>query len=204
MLRMGQLLSPFRRRVQAGHITARRSRRYRPHCKLLEDRCLLSVTFLGQDAATQGSWVGTYGGQGYDVIGGPASLPSYATVTPSGQQTYTWAASTTDPRASQVPGGGRVAACWYAPTSFSVDVDLGDGQEHDLELYFLEWDADGVTEQVQLSDAATGAVLSTQSIGPFPSGVYLDYAVRGDVVITITAIGGTNALLSGLFLDPET
>ena len=49
--------------------------------------------------------MGTYGGQGYDVIDGPSSLPSYATVTPSGATTYVWAASTTDPRALQTSGG---------------------------------------------------------------------------------------------------
>jgi hypothetical protein len=31
--------------------------------------------------------------------------------------------------------------------------------------------------------------------------VYLDYAVSGNVVITITRQGGVNAVLSGLFLD---
>ena len=100
------------------------------------------ATFLKQDTTTQGNWIGTYGTQGYDVIGNAASLPSYATVTPAGQSTYTWAASTTDPRALQDAGGtGRIAACWYSATSFTVDVDLTDGQTHDLELYFLDWDS---------------------------------------------------------------
>ena len=63
----------------------------------------------------RGNWIGTYGTQGYDIIGNAASLPSYATVTPSGATTYTWAASTTDPRALQNPTGtNRIAACWYA------------------------------------------------------------------------------------------
>ena len=40
----------------------------------LESRCLLTsasatVTFLKQDTSTQGNWTGTYGTEGYDVLG---------------------------------------------------------------------------------------------------------------------------------------
>ena len=75
-----------------------------------------TAIFLKTDTTTQGNWIGTYGTQGYDVIGNATSLPSYATVTPSGQSTYTWAASTTDPRALQDAGGtGRIAAAGTPP-----------------------------------------------------------------------------------------
>ena len=98
--------------------------------------------FNGTDTTTQGNWIRTYGSQGYDVIGDAASLPSHATVTPAGQASYTWAASTTDPRAlKDASGSGRIAACWYSASSFTVDVNLTDGQTHDLELYFLDWDS---------------------------------------------------------------
>ncbi len=40
---MWQLLTPFRKRVEARRIRARRPRWYRPDCGPLEDRCLLSV-----------------------------------------------------------------------------------------------------------------------------------------------------------------
>ena len=85
-----------------------------------------------------------------------------------------------------------------------MDVNLTDGQTHDLELYFLDWDSAGRSEQVQISDASTGAVLSTQTVSSFQSGVYLDYAVSGNIVITITNRRPRNAVLSGLFLDPAT
>src|SRR3954470_2306490 len=41
---MWQLSTPFRKRVEARRALARRARRYRPHCRSLEDRCLLSVS----------------------------------------------------------------------------------------------------------------------------------------------------------------
>ena len=150
-----------------------------------------TATFLKQDTTTQGNWIGTYGTQGYDVIGNAASLPSYATVTPAGQSNYTWTTTTTDPRALQVPAASsRIAAAWYSATSFTVDVNLTDGQTHDLELYFLDWDNTGRAEQVQISDAPTGAVLDTETISSFHSGVYLDWAVSGNLLITITSRPG--------------
>ena len=159
-----------------------------------------AATLVKQDTTTQGTWIGTYGGTGNDVIGTTANLPSYASVTPSGQSTYVWAASTTDRRALQVPGGGRIAATWYSSSSFTVNVNLTDGEQHDLELYFDDWENQGRVETVQISDAATGEVLSTQSISAFSSGLYLDYVVSGHIVITITRTAGTNAVLSGIFL----
>jgi hypothetical protein len=82
-------------------------------------------------------------------------------------------------------------------------VDLTDGQTHDLELYFLDYDDLGRIEQVQISNAATGAVLSTETVSSFSKGVYLKWAVSGNIVITITNEGPENAVLSGLFFDPS-
>ena len=163
-----------------------------------------TATFLRKDTTTKGNWIGTYGTQGYDLCTSSASLPSYATITPAGALNCTWASSTTVLRALQAPGGGsRLAACWYQAPSFSVAVNLNDGQVHDLELYFLDWLNRGRIEQVQVTDAASGAVLSTQTVSSFNKGVYLDFAVSGDVVITMMQQAGPNAVLSGLFLDPS-
>jgi hypothetical protein len=168
----------------------------------LDPTTTTAATFLRQDTTTQGTWMGTYGSQGYDVIDGSSSLPSYARVAPSGANNYVWAPSTTATGALQTSGGSsRTAATWWTTTSFTVDVDLTDGQVHDLELYFLDWDKQGRTEQVQVSNASTGQVLSTQTISSFQSGVYLDYAMSGNVLITITKGVGTSNVLSGLFLD---
>jgi hypothetical protein len=81
-----------------------------------------------------------------------------------------------------------------------VDVNLSDGKTHDLELYFLDWDTNARSEQIQISNAATGTVLDTETISSFHSGVYLDWSVSGNLVITITKTGGANAVLSGLFI----
>ena len=165
----------------------------------------VSATFINRDTTTEGNWIGAYGSQGYDVIGNTASIPSYAKVIQSGQQSVTWTASTTDPRALETANGtSRIAAAWYSSTSFTVDVNLSDGVTHDMELYFLDWDGTYRSEQVTLSNAATGAVLDTEKVTSFHSGVYLEWAVSGNVLITITKLSGANAVLSGLFFDPAT
>ncbi len=42
-----------------------------------------TASLVKTDSTTEGTWIGSYGTQGYDVINSSSSLPSYATVTPS-------------------------------------------------------------------------------------------------------------------------
>ena len=70
---MWQLLTPSRKRVETRHTPARRPRRYRPHCNLLEDRCLLSVSLTpsGLPVPLVGSpvtWTATTSGDGTSPV----------------------------------------------------------------------------------------------------------------------------------------
>src|SRR6185437_15103252 len=47
------------------------------------------ATLVTTDTTTQGSWNGTYGSDGFNVIGGDTSLPSYAAYSVTGDQ-YFW------------------------------------------------------------------------------------------------------------------
>jgi hypothetical protein len=161
-----------------------------------------SATFIKSDTATEGNWMGVYGSKGYNVIGNAVSYPSYANVSVSGESNYTWASSTSATQALEdAVGNSRIAACWYSSNSFSINVDFTDGQTHDLALYLLDYDSKGRSEQIQITSAATGAVLSTQTVSSFTNGVYLQWAISGNVVITVTRTGGANAVVSGLFFD---
>ena len=123
-----------------------------------------SATFLSTDTATRGTWKGAYGSDGYNVINNASHYPSYATVAPSGQSSYTWAPSTADVRGLQKadPATDRIAAAWYSPSSFTVDVNLTDGQAHEVSLYAVDWDSTARAETVQVIDASSGAVLDTR------------------------------------------
>jgi hypothetical protein len=161
-----------------------------------------SAAFLAADASTRGTWSGAYGAEGYDLFSSNASMPAYAQLgTTPGQLTCTWADSTTDPRAlQQAPGSaGRIESCFYAWNSFSLDLNLTDGNAHRVALYVADYDYQGRSEQVQLSDAATGAVLDTRSVSNFAGGQYLAWNMSGHVKITVTRTGGVNAVASGIF-----
>jgi methionine-rich copper-binding protein CopC len=160
-----------------------------------------STTFNGTDTATQGNWPGVYGAVGYDVIAASSSLPSYATVTPSGESSWTWTAPTSDVRGLLIPGStNRIAACWYSSTSFAIDVDLTDGLVHPLSLYVVDWTSSGRSEQIQVLNGSSGALLNTQTVSNFVGGEYLTWNVSGNVQFQVTCEAGPNAVVSGVFV----
>ena len=117
----------------------------------------------------EGSWRNAYGADGYDIAADTSAnnpkLPSYATLGITGASTYTWATSTTDVRALQnAANTGRIAAAWYSTTSMSFNLNLNDGQSHEVSLYAVDWDNRGRSEEVQVIDATTGTVLDTETI----------------------------------------
>src|SRR5262249_54567732 len=112
--------------------------------------------------------------------------------------------STGDVRAPQKAANpaDRIASTWYSWTSFSLDVNVTDGQAHELSLYFLDWDRANRNETVSLVDADTGAVLDSRAVTAFAGGQYLSWNVSGHVQVRITnGAGSINAVLSGVFLD---
>ncbi len=168
-----------------------------------------SATFLQLDSTTKGTWMGTYGSDGYDLVGGSSSLPSYATVSVAGNATYVWSADTTDERglenpSSSSPSTNRIAAAWYSGSSFTVTLDLTDGNAHTIALYAVDWDKHGRSEQIQIANASTGTVLSTETLSSFTGGAYEVWTISGDVKITITELSGGNGLLNGIFFGPAT
>lgn len=160
------------------------------------------TTFVTLDTSTQGSWQGVYGAVGYAVVADTQQLPSTIQVTPNGASEFTWAASTTDPRAVQKPSNpaDRVAACWYSNSSFTIDVNITDGQTYQMALYLLDWDQQSRVEAVSVLDPTTGAVLDTHNVAAFADGQYLVWNVRGHVTLQITnQAGSINAVVGGIF-----
>ena len=165
---------------------------------------IASATFVSTDTTTQGTWRNAYGADGYDIAAdtsaGNPKLPSYATLGITGASTYTWAASTNDVRALQnCANTSRIAATWYSSTSMSFNLNLNDGQSHEVSLYAVDWDNRSRSEEVQIIDPTTGTVLDTEAIGHFQGGAYLTWNLSGNVVIKVANLGGANAVISGLF-----
>ena len=170
-----------------------------------------SATFLNSDTATQGNWMSTYGSDGYDIAGGPQSPANgaltYGSYSVQNDGEWTWAASTSDTRGLQIPGGaGSMAATWYSAAPFSFAVNVGTGS-HVIALYAMDWDTKGRTETIQIVDAKNPAnQLDSRTLTNFTGGVYLVWNISGSVIINVTPNAGPNAVISGVFFGsaPQT
>src|SRR6185312_7449392 len=58
------------------------------------------------------------------------------------------------------------------------------------------------SERVDAVDPASGAVLDSRTVSNFHTGTYLVWDVSGHIDFRFTVLGGYNAVLSGLFVDP--
>jgi hypothetical protein len=172
-----------------------------------------AASVSGTDATTQGNWRSAYGHDGFDLEGDAGganpSLPSYARVSLAGASPFTWGTDTGSPYAlGNAADTGDLAATWYSPTSFDIDVNLTDGQAHQLTLYALDWDSvmgspyARRSERLDVLDAATGVVLASQTIASF-KGEYVGFNISGGVILRVTnmtpAGQSSNAVVSGVF-----
>ena len=119
----------------------------------------------------------------------------------SGESSYTWAASTSDVRALQNPGGsGRMASLWFNAPSFTMDVNLKDGNTHQVALYALDWDnyEGGRAEQIQVKDASTDNGAGHAQRDQFSERAILVWNITGHVKIVVTTTNANaNAAISG-------
>jgi hypothetical protein len=170
---------------------------------LFFDPALSAATYTGLDTTTEGTWTRKYGAEGNMIAKETAATPTYANVTFTGDTAYTWASSTTDARALQTSSGAttRIASTYYSPTSFDINVNLTDGITHRISLYLLDWDTTARTENIEILNAQTNAVLDTESFSNFHNGDYAAWYITGDVIIKVTRTGGGNAVVSGIFFD---
>jgi len=107
-------------------------------------------------------------------------------------------------QALQKPGGAdRIAAVWYSPTNFTIDVNITDGQVHQIALYGLDYPLEGRSQRIDVLNATTQAVLDTRTVSGFSGGQYWVWQIGGHVTFRITNMGPGNAVLSGVFFDAE-
>jgi hypothetical protein len=158
------------------------------------------ASFVRSDSTTQGNWRTAYGAEGYGIVGDASSYPPYAQVVTTGNVSYVWDTAPTDVRALQrAVGSGRVAATWVADTTFDIDVNVTDGQVHQVAIYCMDWDSTERVQRIDVLNAVTGAVLDTRTISAFSAGRYLVWNVSGGVTIRVTRVGPYNAIVEGIF-----
>jgi hypothetical protein len=126
-------------------------------------------------------------------------------VTPSNKTDCTWANSTDDERALQKSAANakdRVAACWYSGTTFDIDINLTDDEEHQVAIYCVDWAYDTMEMAVDVENAATSDVLSHQVVKNLHKGKYLVWKLKGHINLHITNNGPYGAPVSGILFDP--
>ncbi len=158
----------------------------------------------GVDTSTQGAWQGTYGADGYDILGGSESLPSYASLSTTGGTVSSQTASGSQALESPT-GGSPTAAALQSTVGFSVNLSLTGGT-HQVSFYMVDWADAGTQQQVQVVNATTGAVLQSIDVSNFADGAYLTLNLQGNVTINFTNVtdpsnSNSNATLSGIFFD---
>jgi hypothetical protein len=187
-------------------VTSRNNSTESPNCPAVPaglQSATANVRLLGVNGTRKGTWIGSVGLEGYLLAGDAQQLPSYASVNLLGKSDWIWEYNTADLRALQRPSAtSRLAACWYSPTSFDVELRFTDGLPHKVSLHTIDWDRAGRYHQMDVIDGVTGQVLHICSFGNTTGeGVYLEYQLQGHVKIRYTRKGGPNAVVSGIFFD---
>ena len=166
--------------------------------------------FAGTNATLGGDWMsGVFGSSAAYVVGDNFpqldTATANATLSITGASRGVLATPTADRRAllktEPLNAGVRVAGYAYTTSSMTVSYNPGDLVQHQLTMYFADYENYHRTESVTLYNANTNTVLTHQVLTNFRQGKYLTYDVSGPVLIVITNGTTTNAVLSGLFID---
>ncbi len=172
--------------------------------------CCASILALPQVASASseptppGSWVGTFGGEGYDLAAWNGeedltNLPAGDKVELAQGARYVWAQSTNEERALESPSGlTREAATYYSPDQLRVNLKFKEAYSGELHLYAIDWDSSARRETISV-DGQTAVLSSSFQAGAWVS-LHIEAAAGETLPITVTCEGGANAVLSGIFL----
>lgn len=164
------------------------------------------------DATTQGSWIGTYGSDGYILAGydntasDRVDLPDYiASYSTPPAQRWNWGVS--DARAMQDPlnPAVRKLACWYADPTFTLNLVPARDVSFQLGVYVV---SEAPVSRVETLSISGGGLAGTDTFSNFGGGMWYVYDVTAQagvpVALTIVRSVGVNAVVSGLAFDvPE-
>jgi hypothetical protein len=163
---------------------------------------------LGYSQSPQGNWIGTYGTNGYGLLGWNgttdlASLPQSTLVVDQGSRWQWTTSGGADVRDLQSPDGvGRRATCLFDGSQLRLHLSFTAAYAGNLELYALDWENAGRRENITLNDGSGPRVANIST--NFSQGAWVTVPINvangGTVTITVDRTAGPNAVLSGIFL----
>jgi hypothetical protein len=167
-----------------------------------------NASFVGTDTTTRGNWkAAEYGGTFAYVVGD--NFPGVddtlnAQISETGATRQVVGVPTDNPSAlfktEAANSNVRVAAYLQTTGSMTLDINPDDLNQHQLALYFADYDQYNRTESVTIYNGTTNTVLSHQVISNFKKGKYLVFDITGPVLVTINSGTYPDAVLSGVFL----
>ncbi|HEY6874890.1 MAG TPA: fibronectin type III domain-containing protein, partial [Candidatus Dormibacteraeota bacterium] len=166
-----------------------------------------TATLLPYTQSPQGNWAGTYGGDGYALLGWNGSsdlvfLPGVTLTLDNGSR-FEWSGSTTAVQALESPDTTtRHAATWYDNAQVRLHLTFASAYSGTVHLYALDWDTTGRRETVTVNDGSgpQTANITTDFSGGAWINAPINVAAGGTITITATQTAGLNAVLAGIFL----
>jgi hypothetical protein len=160
-----------------------------------------ATLFFRTDLDSRGNWKPRYGIEGYVLPTDSTNLPAFATLSGNGATVISYLTSSSDPNSlQQSRDGGRVLSGWSSPTNFTMDLNLSDGQNHEVAFYFWDWNNAGRVQRVDLVDATTANLLDRRTVAAFTNGQWWVWQVNGHVQFQITNLAGPDCLANALTL----
>jgi hypothetical protein len=162
---------------------------------------------LPWEQGVQGDWVGTYGADGYALLGwyetaDLVALPQ-ATLTLDAGLRRAWD-GTAEVRALEHPSQtARRAATYYQPTgSLRLHLTFSTAYSGTLHLYALDWNSTARRQTVTIDDGSGPRTANLSSAFNGGAWVHVPISVGNGGVVDISAAysAGGNSVLAGLFL----
>lgn len=163
-----------------------------------------TVTPVGYDTTTLGSWIGVYGADGYLIPNDSTVNPSYCTPVITGT-THDWQNPSSDIRALQKSAtpSSRINSCWFHGTAVLVDCNISAGTTSRIGLYFFDGDNTARAMIVDVLDGDTLDVLDTRGISfYYTSPKWLFWDCTGKVRFSVRLTASINPTISGIFFQP--
>jgi hypothetical protein len=88
---------------------------------------------------------------------------------------------------------------WWGE-DFVLDVDITDGQTHQVALYMLDWEG-GRIQSVDVLEAETNKLVGTWTVSNFTQGQYMVWQLSGHVRFRIKRQARYNGVFSGIFFN---
>lgn len=161
-----------------------------------------TASFIAVDTATQGTWVGVYGADGWSVRSDATSNPSYCTPVVTGGSDFSFGSPSAPISMQQGSNAGatRIRAVYFGG-NLKISLSIT-GSAKVFRVYFADYDASGRAANLTFKTSG-GSTLDTRTVSSFSAGKWYSWLVSGNVDLFIDLSAGANMVFSGWAFDAD-